>query len=302
VFTESIVRVYADPVVELFVASTAGPAERTLLVIHGGPDWDHSDLREPLCELGDRYRLLLPDLRGCGRSTRGLSGDQYTWDAVVADLLALLDVTSTGTVDVLGFSTGGLIAQRLTLAAPHRVRRLVIASSSVPPVPPDAFDGWAERDQRHAAGVALSPGPTGLSGPALTRAWALNSAQANLWRAEALPDYLRRLDAVRFSADWAGPWQAGTLPSARPADPLRRLSVLGIPVLLLHGREDMTFPAQLAHDAATHIPSARAVVLDEAGHMAHIDQPHRWLTALAEFLHQPVHAIRPGAPGPADPP
>ncbi len=156
-FAESLIEVCADPPVELFVASTAGPAERTLLVIHGGPDWDHSYLREPLGELGNQYRLLLPDLRGCGRSTRGLPDDQYTWDAVVADLLALLDATGAAPTDVLGFSTGGLIAQRLTLAVPHRVRRLVIASSSVLPVPPDAFDGWAERDKRHAAGASLGP-------------------------------------------------------------------------------------------------------------------------------------------------
>jgi pimeloyl-ACP methyl ester carboxylesterase len=281
-FTESMARVSVDPPVELLVASTAGPAERTVLVIHGGPDWDHSYLREPLGELGDQYRLLLPDLRGCGRSTRGLPEDQYTWDAVVADLLALLDVVGTTTVDVLGFSTGGLIAQRLTLAAPHRIRRLVIASSSVPPVPSDAFDGWAERDRRLAAGPGLDPAE--LSGPEQTRALALISAPVNVWRASALPGYLRRLDAVRFSADWIGPWQAGKLGSARPADSERRLAALGIPLLLLHGRQDMGFPAYLADEAATRIPSARAVVLDEAGHMAHIDQPHLWLTALADFL------------------
>jgi pimeloyl-ACP methyl ester carboxylesterase len=32
------------------------------------------------------------------------------------------------------------------------------------------------------------------------------------------------------------------------------------------------------------IPSARAVVIDEAGHMAHVDQPRAWLDAVADFL------------------
>lgn len=47
-WTENHVVVSAEPDVRLFVAQSQGPAERPLLVIHGGPDWDHSYLREPL--------------------------------------------------------------------------------------------------------------------------------------------------------------------------------------------------------------------------------------------------------------
>lgn len=236
------------PDVRLFTASTDGPADRTLLVVHGGPDWDHSYLTDPLARLAGRVRVLLADLRGCGRSTRGLPDDRYTPDAVVGDLLAVLDAFGAARADVLGFSYGGLLAQRLALAAPDRVRRLVVASSGVLPVP------------------------------------AVAGAPANVWRAEALPGYLRRLDAVRFSAEWLRPWRAGTLPPARPDSAARRLAAQGTPLLLLHGRQDMVFPAALAARAAELVPAARAVLLDDAGHMAHSDQPERWLAAVAEFL------------------
>lgn len=46
----------------------------------------------------------------------------------------------------------------------------------------------------------------------------------------------------------------------------------------------MTFPAALAEETADLIPSARAVIIDNAGHMAHIDQPRAWLDALTGFL------------------
>jgi len=121
---ESVVRVARNPDVELFVARTAGPpGRRVLLVIHGGPDWDHTYLREPLVGLSGSSRVVFRDLRGCGRSTRGLADGDYTPDAVVADLLALLDAMGVERADVLGFSYGGLLAQRLALAAPARVRR-----------------------------------------------------------------------------------------------------------------------------------------------------------------------------------
>jgi pimeloyl-ACP methyl ester carboxylesterase len=283
VFTESAVTVSADPAVDLFVAQAAGPAGNTLLVIHGGPDWDHTYLREPLSRLAGRHRLILPDLRGCGRSTRGLADDQYTPAAAAGDLVRLLDALEVGAADVLGFSYGGLLAQRLALAAPGRVRRLVIASSSVLPVPPDAYDGWPERARRCAAEAAVWSDPS-LVGPELTRAAAVASAPANLWRPELLPGYLDLLAGVHFSAEWLRPWRAGTLPEARPDHPAGRLAALGLPMLLLHGRQDMTFPAGLAEEAAGLIPAARAVVLDNAGHMAHIDQPQAWLDAVAGFL------------------
>ncbi|MDP9860857.1 MULTISPECIES: alpha/beta fold hydrolase [Streptosporangium] len=162
--------------IDLFTREVEGSAERTLLVVHGGPDWDHSYLVEPLIRLAGRHRLVFPDLRGCGRSPKG--DLEYTPDAIVADLLALIGGSA---VDVLGFSYGGL-------------------------------------------------------------------------------------------------------PSPRLPDGPRRLAALGVPMLLLHGRQDMVFPAALAARAERLIPSATARVLEEAGHMAHIDQPDRWLAEVQGFL------------------
>lgn len=284
-FTER--RIPVSPGVELFTAVSAGPRARALLVIHGGPDWDHTYLRRPLDRLAGQVRLVMPDLRGCGRSTVGLPDGAYTPDAVVADLVALLDALEFLEVDVLGFSYGGLVAQRLVATtrerAPGRVRRLMVASSSVPPVPPDAFADWPEREARRAAEAAVwARGDA--DGPALTRAAALAGAPANVWTDAGLRDYVRRLDGVHFTGEWLRPWRAGTLPSPRLADPVAELAAADVPVLLLHGEHDMVFPVALAREAGGALPRSRVVVLPEAGHMAHIDQPDAWLQAVAAFV------------------
>lgn len=160
---------------------------------------------------------------------------------------------------------------------------MIIASSSIPPVPADAFDGWPEAARLRAAGDAVwanDPEPS----PRLTRAAAITGAPANVWRPQARAEYLSRLRTVRFSADWALALRAGVLPPARPENSQARLASLGTPILLLHGRQDMTFPVTLAEDAATEMANARAVILDQAGHMAHIDDPRGWLTAVTSFL------------------
>jgi pimeloyl-ACP methyl ester carboxylesterase len=283
VWSERHVVVSAHPAVSLFVAQSQGPADRVLLIIHGGPDWDHSYLREPLDRLAGRHRLILPDLRGCGRSTRGLGDGQYTPDSAAGDLAVLLGALGIADADVLGFSYGGLLAQRLALAVPHRVRKLIIASSSVLPVPPRAFEGWAERERRAEAARRAWSDPA-LSGPDLTRAAAIAQAPADLWRQDAMPGYLARLRQVRFSAEWLRPWRTGTLPPAHHDDAAPRLAALGIPILLLHGWQDMTVPAALAQQAAALIPAARAVIIPDAGHMTHVDQPEQWIAAVGDFL------------------
>jgi pimeloyl-ACP methyl ester carboxylesterase len=243
--------------------------------------------------LQDQQRVVFVDLRGCGHSTRGLPSDAYTPTAATHDLVALLSQISVEPVDVLGFSYGGLIAQRLALMAPLQVRRLVVASSSVLPLPPDVFVGWRERDER----IEMQEP---FEAPAVwddesTRRDAVASAPSNIWRLELLPEYVSRLDQIRFSSDWAASWVAGALPPARVEHAAERLAELAKPVLLLHGRQDMTFPASLIGPTLDLMPTAVPAVIDEAGHMAHIDQPEAWLTALRHFLHSSTATAQCGA-------
>jgi pimeloyl-ACP methyl ester carboxylesterase len=284
VLRERLVRVSDDPTVELFVAEVGEPGHRPLLVIHGGPDWDHTYLREPLVRLRNDRRVVFVDLRGCGRSTRGLSAGAYTPDAAMRDVVVLLDEIADQPVDVLGFSYGGMLVQRLALMVPERVRRIVIASSSVLPVPPDAFDGWLDRDQRLAAQPSVESCDGDAPDVDHTRLDAVSSANANVWQLELLPEYLARLDQVHFSADWTASWLADDLPPARPEAAAERLAALGKPILLLHGRQDMTFPVSLVRPTTQRIPTARAVIIDNAGHMTHVDQPGQWLAAIRDFL------------------
>jgi pimeloyl-ACP methyl ester carboxylesterase len=262
---------------EIFVAWQEWPEDRALLVIHGGPDWDHSYLRDPLAQLG--CQLLLPDLRGCGRSGRV---PEYHPDGVMGDLVRVLDAFDVERADVLGHSYGGMVAQRFAITHAERVRSLIVSGSSVLPVPPDAFEGWAERDEI----MARQEDPWQRVGllPEDVRAEAFAAAPANIRRAEAMPGYLRRLEEVRFGTEWLRQLQAGTLVTPRLPDAPQRIAELDIPVLLLHGRYDMTFPVSLVQLTLDLIPRARAVVLEDAGHMLHVDDPDGYLRAVREFL------------------
>ena len=103
-----------------------GAGGEPLLCIHGVGSslqaWDGVVQR-----LKEHFTVLTYDLRGHGASTR-LKG-RYDIDEIVDETLALADAIGFSTFNLAGFSLGGLIAQRLTLKHPERVRRLVLLST-----------------------------------------------------------------------------------------------------------------------------------------------------------------------------
>jgi pimeloyl-ACP methyl ester carboxylesterase len=106
-----------------FTERGSGPP---LLLVHGlGMS---GDMFEPIVEpLAVRHRLIIPDLRGCGRS-RNLP-PPYSVKQQAADLAALLDHLGIASTDALGYSQGGPVVQELALDYPTKVRRLILSNT-----------------------------------------------------------------------------------------------------------------------------------------------------------------------------
>ena len=99
-----------------------------LLLIQGmganSTHWGEPFLRE----LERDFELLLYDYRGVGRS--GPLEGPLTVAGLAADALALLDALEVADAHVLGISMGGMVAQELALAAPERVRALMLGCTT----------------------------------------------------------------------------------------------------------------------------------------------------------------------------
>lgn len=92
--------------------------------------------RGQLPALRDRFRVLLVDQRGHGKSTHLAPGEGIVLDRLVADAAAIIDANG-GRAHVVGASMGGLVAARLAEAHPSRVDALALVST---PSGPD--EGW----------------------------------------------------------------------------------------------------------------------------------------------------------------
>src|SRR5919202_1774757 len=94
-----------------------------LLLIHGL--MATGEMFEPvLDDFAEHHRVIVPDLRGHGRSVC-LAGP-YTVAKLAEDLAELLDTLGVESADVLGYSQGGAVAQQFARDYPDRTRHLVL--------------------------------------------------------------------------------------------------------------------------------------------------------------------------------
>lgn len=280
--------------VELYVRRFGDPGLPMLVVVHGGPTWDHSYLLPAVAELADLAHVVLFDLRGCGRSSRTppvgtLPTAALQPDLLADDVAALIEHFGAARADVLGFSYGGMIAMRVIDQHPASVHRVILASTT----------GYRDFDDELLASTDLlarrvlctevtfdDPLLTAPEAPdgALSRAMAYGSAPRDVWRLDRLAEWHRVLDRIRFSSDWTAPYLAGTLRPAGPEDPPRSLRDWGGPALILHGAREMSFPIGVARRLHAEVPNSTLVEVPEAAHLAHFDNPSEWLDAIRRFL------------------
>ena len=183
----------------------------------------------------------------------------------------LLDALGHPHADVLGVSFGGAVAQELALGNPHRVRRLVLASTGCGlggvPGNPLAMSLLATPLRYYSpAFLRLTAGV--LYGPTVTPREDLLREQISARRARppTVWGYTSQLVAGAGWTSW--PW----------------LSRIGAPTLVLAGDRDPIVPPRNARLLARRIPAAQLELVPGAGHLLLLDQPDHCAAIITDFL------------------
>jgi pimeloyl-ACP methyl ester carboxylesterase len=110
---------------------TCGPhsPREPLVLLHGfsGTGRAHWHLQIPI--FAERYRVILPDLRGHGKSKCQTVPPDY-WELLASDIAALISLLGLGQVHICGFSLGSVVAQLVALDHPDLVQSLVLVSTA----------------------------------------------------------------------------------------------------------------------------------------------------------------------------
>jgi proline iminopeptidase len=101
-----------------------------IVVLHGGPDFDHEYLLPEMDRLAESFRLVYYDQRGRGRSFGGHDASDVTMASEVDDLDRVREWFGLGSVGVLGHSWGALLALEYAIRHPERVSHLVVMNAA----------------------------------------------------------------------------------------------------------------------------------------------------------------------------
>jgi pimeloyl-ACP methyl ester carboxylesterase len=201
----------------------------------------------------------------------------YTLEDMASDALGVLDGLQIQQAHVVGVSMGGMIAQRMALAAPQRVLSLtsIMSSSGARGLPQAA---------PHVMQVLLSR-PSGTSTDAVV------AHSVRLFQAIGSPAYPTPEAELRARV------LAGVQRSLRPAGTLRqmmaivadfgRAALLGritAPTLVIHGKADPLVPFACGEDTVRRIPGARLVAIEGMGHDLPPEPVRQVLAALIPHL------------------
>jgi pimeloyl-ACP methyl ester carboxylesterase len=105
-----------------------GVGDQTVVLLHGYPETGDA-LAPAVAAFGARYRLIIPDLRGFGRSQRPTSG--YDKKAVATDIKLLIDQLGIKRVDMIGYDIGARVAYAFALLYPESLRSLTVAEAFI---------------------------------------------------------------------------------------------------------------------------------------------------------------------------
>ncbi len=110
----------------------AGTGERTALLVHGYPETAYAWRRVVPRLVAAGLRVVLPDYRGAGGSSKPPGG--YDKHSMAGDLHALLDdhLGLTGPVTVVGHDIGMMVAYAFARRFPARTERLVVMEAPLP--------------------------------------------------------------------------------------------------------------------------------------------------------------------------
>lgn len=277
-----------DPPHLLHVEECGNPAGLPVLFVHGGPGAGCEDYHRRFFDPA-RYRIILFDQRGCGRSTPHASLEDNTTQALVADMERIREQLGIQRWVLFGGSWGATLSLVYAETHPERVLGLILRGiflcrpqdihwfyqEGASRLFPDLWESYlapisaTERDDMVAAYYRRLTSDNEVERMAAAKAWSLwEGRTATLRQSNAVVEHygnpftalsLARIEAHYFKHD----------SFMRPNQILEDAGRLkGIPGVIVHGRYDVVCPLDNAWDLHKAWPDAELRIVPDAGHSA----------------------------------
>jgi pimeloyl-ACP methyl ester carboxylesterase len=247
----------------------AGEGE-AIVLIHGHP-FDHTMWQPQIDAFSGRYQVIVPDLRGYGKS--GLpEGGVSRFEDYSTDILQLLDILRVDNFHVAGLSMGGQLAMEVYRQAPSRVKSLILADTFATLDTPEA-----KKARNDGADRMLREGMGGYA----------NESIHKMIKAEhvsTMPGVAAHVMRMMTTTNPKGAAMAMRARSERIDYLNEVLPQIKVPVLIVVGRQDEFTPVAKAEEMHAAIRGSKLVVIEDAGHMPNLEHPEAFNKIMLDFL------------------
>lgn len=266
-----------------------------IIVLHGGPDFDHGYLLPDLDRFADAFRLIYYDQRGRGRSADHVLPEEVTLTSDIDDLDQVRQHFHLESPALLGHSWGAVLALEYALRHPERVSHMILMN----PAPASASDvavfrkayvqklgADMDRQREIVASAAYKEGD-----PETVAARYRLHFKPSLKRPEDYENLMATMKAGFTSQGKEGILKARAVEDRLMRDTwqvhgydlMPKLRTLRIPTLVISGDHDF-IPGEIAAHIAQAIPNAQLVTLKDCGHFAYLECAGDVRNALNDFF------------------
>ncbi len=284
--------VTADDGTKLFY-KVEGSGPKVLVVVHGGPGGSLESVRPDFGPLARGRTVIYYDQRGNGGSDLLDDDERLGIKHQISDIDAVRRHFKLERMALLGNSWGGFLVSAYAAAHPDRIERLILDVPAPPrfeqleqmgdEISRRIDQRLSEADRRRLRQLYLawqdSDDPMTACQAfyhAILLAYAHDPQQITLIRGNLCngrPEAVRRQQLVN-KAIWR---------SLGDFDYRQAVRKVTAPVLVIHGISD-SIPVQGSRDWASNFPNARLLLIQKAGHLAHLEQPAIFFSSVNQFL------------------
>lgn len=253
----------------------------SIVLINGGPGGTHHCFHPHFSAAKEFARIIYYDQRGCGLSDYK-PGKGYTVDQAVDDLDRLCRVLKINQWITLGFSYGGLLAQRYATKYPEHLNGLILVGSSM-----GSFDSSPSRDQEFISDQERKKLNQIKSTPDLSLAQLVYNLHFNGdWKRQSYYHPCREDIARAALYEWVHDkdFRQSISPSINRVDLKGAFKDCPVPTLILEGKWDMSWSEDKPQRFHKNHPNARLVIFEQSAHSIFEDEPEAFFRELQQFL------------------
>ena len=263
---------------------TMGSGE-PIVVLHGGPGFDHRQFLPYIWELADRRKVILFDQRGTGLSSGPVDSESISVETFIADIEGVREAFNIEKMNLLGHSWGGILAMHYGIEHPNKLKSLILCSTAA------SIESFAEMRANYEAN-RLPEDSKLLEEIYSSDAYQDNDPRAieRFWRVYfkpyfADPALVAGLD-LHFEKNTI---ENGTevarfmMESVGEFDLHQDLRAIRCPTLIIHGDSD-PMPLTYAERIQESIDGSELVIAEDSGHWLFVDATEVFTNGVGDFL------------------